>query len=166
MVTALCAGVPPSWAQRSNAKRSAAVDAGSKDCIMETWRRKYLWFPVELGDDGLGYPVPHWPPYYGSWSRTRLRPLHSVCFLVLWHLIWPCMHCYIHFEFWAPSADFASYKCHVEPRTAQLKSKKQIVIDRHQILSRYECLSDPDQSMCRTGRLSGAASPVRFLSTL
>ena len=47
------------------------MDFKDEDVTMEVWRRKYLWFPVEIAEDGLGYPVPHWPPYYGSWSKTR-----------------------------------------------------------------------------------------------
>lgn len=63
-------GLPPTWA-RKQGLQPGEVDFKDDDVIMEVWRRKYLWFPVEMADDGLGYPIPHWPPYYGSWSKTR-----------------------------------------------------------------------------------------------
>ena len=37
----------------------------------ETWRRKFLWFPAEADASGFFTPQPHWPPYYGSWSKSR-----------------------------------------------------------------------------------------------
>ena len=65
-------GVPPSWARKQSSQAGALESTGDDDDVtIETWRRKYLWFPMEIGDDGLGYPIPHWPPYYGSWSKTR-----------------------------------------------------------------------------------------------
>lgn len=73
------AGLPPSWARRQNAEspRPNLDTSRDDDLVMETWRRKYLWFPVEIGEDGLGYPILHWPPYYGSWSKTRLLILNN-----------------------------------------------------------------------------------------
>lgn len=61
-------GLPPSWARRMAAQAQPLVyDDDDLACTM--WRRKFLWFPAFIGDDGLGYPQPHWPPYYGSWTK-------------------------------------------------------------------------------------------------
>jgi len=67
--------VPPSWARRQDSPSHAkTLSYEEEEVTCQTWRRKFLWFPTELGDDDLGYPQPHWPPYHGSWSKAR-----SVC---------------------------------------------------------------------------------------
>eukprot|EP00890_Picochlorum_soloecismus_P004764 jgi/Picsp_1/5289/NSC_02651-R1_chromatin assembly factor subunit a len=57
-------GLPPSWAQKTNALEAAEErmeelkGSGIKANAVRTWRRKFIWFPADSKR----------PPYYGSWS--------------------------------------------------------------------------------------------------
>lgn len=68
------AGQPPTWARRrgrpSSGRSSPSLDE-DVHIVDNYWRRKFLWFPAEKGDDGIYYQQPHWGVYYGSWSKTR-----------------------------------------------------------------------------------------------
>ena len=64
------AGLPPTWARRLHAP-ARPLEFEDDEVTCETWRRKFLWFPAEADDSGFFTAQPHWPPYYGSWSKTR-----------------------------------------------------------------------------------------------
>ncbi len=65
--------MPPSWARKQDPLSHAkSLSYEDEEVTCQTWRRKFLWFPAELGDDGLGYPQPHWPPYWRPPPRPPL----------------------------------------------------------------------------------------------
>lgn len=69
-----CLGLPPTWARRQARLAQAGGSQGLEEevqIVEESWRRKFLWFPAERGDDGIWYQQPHWAVYYGSWSKPR-----------------------------------------------------------------------------------------------
>ncbi len=61
-----CMGLPPSWAQKSDAKQAAKqrmvelTGSGLSSDMIQTWRRKFIWFPCDSKR----------PPFYGSNSAS------------------------------------------------------------------------------------------------